>query len=267
MRTLVGVLALALVTLLTASGIATADTNDWMAKKYGIELSLGGSFIAMQDVNDYIPDPAYLGTPDKINLGTQFGFGFTYRSMRNFGWQFGYSRFAAGIPAIMEQKYRDETYFPGVSNLSWVEQTISGWELYSLATWYWPWKNKELSIAVGPSIFGANIDRSISNYRTAGSGANPAGSFSNAGGSSLGFVLAGGVEIPIKHDTFLNLSVGGRLGNVGKITYEDASGVEQTVYKNTGSNAEFGVDFSGAYLKATIRTYFKPSSDWRNPKK
>ena len=84
---------------------------------------------------------------------------------------------------------------------------------------------------------------------------------------SAGLMIMGGVEFPFKHDLNLVVQVGARWANVGKLTYTDNQDVEQTIYKNSASNATLGVDFSGAFVKASIRTYFRPSSDWRTPKR
>lgn len=271
MRNSVGALATILAILILAPGVTLAGQDDH-PKKYGIELQLGSGYIVMGDVNDFIPDPGFLDAryqgsdEDDIFLGTQFGIGMTYRHMDNFGWAFGYNRFVSGVPVVWESKYRRNAYYvPGSE--SWIEQTVAGSELYIQPTWYWPWKNREIMFGVGPALYTANLDRSISIIRSAGSGANPAGSFADANGKALGLLVTGGVEFPMMEKFYLTVQGGFRLANIGKLTYEDEQDVEQTIYKNSASNATFGADFSGAFIKLSIRTYFKPSSEWRDPNK
>ncbi len=271
MRNSVGALATVLAILILAPGFTLAG-QDVQSKKYGIELQLGGGYIVMGDVNDFIPDAGFLDTrfqgsdEDNIFLGTQFGIGMTYRNMKNFGWAFGYNRFVSGLPVIWESKYRRNAYYiPGSE--SWVEQSITGSELYIQSTWYWPWKHREIMFGVGPALYSATLDRSISIIRSAGSGANPAGSFADANGKSLGLLVTGGVEFPMMNNFYLTVQGGFRLANIAKLSYEDEQNVEHTIYKNSTSNATFGADFSGVFIKASIRTYFKPSGNWRDPNK
>jgi len=272
MRNKVGALVTVIAILILTPGLILADQGDH-PKKYGIELQLGGGVYSMGDINDYIPepgfiDPRYVGSDeDDIFFGTQFGLGITYRQMDKFGWSFGYNKLTAGIPVVFEQKYRRNAYYQGTSE-SWVEQTISGSELYFMPTWFWPWKkNREIIFSVGPAVYSATLDRSVSIIRSEGSAANPAGSFADAKGMSLGLSIIGGVEFPLNKDFWLTVQVGGRFANVGKLIYEDDQDVEHTIYKNSASNSTLGVDFTGVFLKCSIRTYFKPSSEWRSPKR
>lgn len=271
MRNLVGVLAIFLSLLFIVTSPAQAGKN-FDAKKYGIELQIGGSYLAMQDVNDFIPDagfvnPAYMGTAnDKIEIGTQLGIGFTYRQMHDFGWSFGYNWLMAGIPGIFDQIHRVNAYYPsGGGAESWSEQTVSGGELYIAPFWLWRWGNKDINLTIGPAIYRASLDRSISITRSVGS-PNPAGSFEEASGTSLGFFGSVGLDIPIKNNYFLSIQAGGRLAKVTELTYKDNQGVEQTVWQNSSGNATFGVDFTGVFLKLGVKTYFLPDSDWRSPK-
>ncbi len=268
MRNTVGALAVVLAAVLILPGFTLADEG-MNLKKYGIEFQLGGSYMTMDDVNDFIPEPGFItyygGDKKQIHFGTQFGIGFVYRHMKDFGWMFGYNRFMAGVPSVWGDKYRRNAYFqPGLE--SWTEQTITGSELYIQATWFWPWKEREIMFAAGPAVYSASLDRTISIIRSVGSGANPAGSFSDASGIAVGLLVTGGVEFPMKGNYYLTVQGGFRLANVGTLTYDDNQDVEQTVYKNTASNATFGVDFSGAFVKFTVRTFFKPSSKWRSHK-
>ena len=272
MRNLVGVLAIVLTLLLITPGSTQAGQNI-DTKKYGIEFQLGGGFFAMQDVNDFIPDPgfidpAYMGADEKtIHIGTQLGVGFSYRQQENFGWLFGLNTLTAGVPVILKEKYRTNAFFPeSLGAESWAEQTVSGWEIYMTPTWYFDWKDLDLNFQIGPAIYRATLDRSISIVRTEW-GANPAGSFDNANGTALGLIVAGGLEIPLSETYFFNIRLGGRLATVGELIYENNQGVEESVYKNSASNSTLGVDFSGAFLTLALRTYFLPSSAWRTPGK
>lgn len=271
MRNLVGVLAIVLIILLIAPGTTQAGKNVDL-KRYAIELQLGGSFYAMQDVNDYIPDPGFAnpltqGTDEKsINIGTQLGVGFSLRAEEHFGYEFGYNLMATGIPPVLTQEYRMNAYFPeGLGAESWVEQRVSGWELYITPTWYWDWGTKEIGFSIGPAIYRANLDRSISIVRSA-SGSNPAGSFDDASGTALGFYGSLGLELPISEKYYLNIKLGGRYGNVPELTYEDNQGVEQKVWMNSASNSTLAVDFSGVFLKFSVKSYFFPSAAWRTVK-
>jgi len=270
MRNLVGVLAVVLTILLLAPGLTQADPTYNAEKKFAIDLRLGAGVYTMVDLNDYLPETEFLSYPgkddDQINFGTQVGFGFGYRIQENFGWMFGFNFMTSGVPAIMEGKYRKNAFYPQAMGAeSWVEQTVSGSELYILPTWYFGWgENKELSLSAGPAIYRASLDRTISIVRTAGSNANPSGSFTEAKGTALGWMLVGGLEIPMKKSTDLLIQVGGRIAKVDEIAYKDQNDVENTVWMNTSSNATMAVDFSGAFLTVGIRTYFASSEDWRN---
>jgi len=274
MRQSAGTLATVLVFLILLPGLVSAE-KVMHPKKYGVEIMFGGGYYAMEDVNNYVPEQNFLlypgGDNDKINIGTQFGLGINYRQMDNFGWSLGYTRLAAGVPVALEEKQRLNAFYRDPStnaslDESWSEQTISGSEWYFLPTWYWDWKNREIMFSVGPAIYHASLDRSIAIYRSVGSGANPAGSFENATGSALGMIISVGVEIPYKKSLFLTVKAGGRLANIGELTYEDDQGVEKTVMKNTGSNATLATDFSGGFVKVGFRAYFKPTSEWRSPR-
>jgi len=292
MRNLVGVLAIILTFLLLVPGYAPAEEKIY-PKMYGMEVQFGGGFHMMTDVNDFLPDEAFINYPgtdeDKINIGIHFGIGFSFRNNpgvvdeplplfipfwapflgqpNSFGWVFGYNRFNAGIPGAIEGKYRANAFIPGAGAESWVEQTISGSEFYIMPTWYWGWKDKEIFMSVGPAVYHASLDRSISITRSVGSGANPAGSFDGAIGTALGAMYVIGIEIPVSEDYYLSIKGGGRLANVTKLTYEDNQDVEHTVWKNAASNATLGVDFSGAFINFAVRTYFGPSSKWRSPER
>ena len=248
-------------------------------KKYGFEITLGGGYYLMDDVNDFIPDAAFIdpfqmgGDEDKINIGNQLGFGFIYRNMDNFGWVFGYNRLNSGIPVAITGKYRINAFFKDPSTgrtleeESWVEQSLSGRELYAMPTWYFDWNNKDISLSMGPALYRVKMDRSIAITRSFGSGSNATGSFAEADGSALGLMISAGIEFPISEKFFFNFQAGGRLANIGKLTYDDNQGVEQTVWLNNASNATMSVDFTGGFAKASIRTYFTPTSDWRSPRR
>ncbi len=270
MRKFFGALASTALILCMISG--TLQAGEFMhPKKYGFELTLGGGYYLMGDVNDFIPDNNFIDRPgpddDKINIGNQLGFGFIYRNMENFGWVFGYNRLNAGIPVAITGTYRKNTFFPGVGTESWVEQSLTGGELYVMPTWYAEWHDMDVSLSMGPAVYRVKMDRSVSITRNAGIGANSAGSFSEADGTAMGFMLSAGFEIPISDTYFLNVQAGGRLANIGTLTYEDAQDIERTVFLNSASNTTMEVDFTGGYLKASIRTYFKPTSNWRSPRK
>jgi len=268
MRNLAGALAAALALFILLSGPATAG-DAYLAKKYGIDVQLGGGYYAMEDINNFIPDAAFIdprfkgADKDDINFGSQFGVGFSYRHMKNFGWTFGLNYLAAGIPAAMEQKYRRNCFI--TADESWTEQTINGREIYILPTWYWPWKRNELMLGIGPAFYRASLDRVISIVRSSGSGANPAGSFDDAHGTSLGLLINGGVEIPVEKNLYLMVLGGIRMAKVGTLTYTDNTDIEQKVMKNTASNATLAADFSGFFVKVALRSYFIAGSDWRSP--
>ncbi len=270
MRKLVGVLAIIfLVTLLTPNLVLAWQFQH--PKKYGVVFTLGGSYLNMGDVNDYIPDQGFIdwagSDEDDIQIGTQFGFGIAYRQEENFGWLFGYNMLASGVPVVFEQQYRRNAFFPTAGGAeSWVEQKISGSEFYIMPTWYWGWGTKEIFFSIGPALYNAKMDRTISITRNAGAGANNAGSFSDASGSAVGGQIALGLELPISDHNYLDILVGGRLGNIGELTYEDNQGIENKVWLNSASNATFGVDFSGFFLNLALRMHFQPETDWRTPR-
>jgi hypothetical protein len=228
--------------------------------KYGVELQLGGGFHALTDVNDYVPAnqlAAY--TPaEELMIGAQFGFGLLYRQEAMFGWQFGYNRFMS----LVDSKFRiADNALP----TSWAEQTLSGSELYAMATWFWPWDNLELSLGVGPAIYTASLDRSVDVF-TSGSHITSA-SFSDANGKSFGLVGALGLELPLKETLGLNVQLGGRWGKVERLNYKDPNNPdqEQPVYLSSASGSYLPVDYSGAFVKVGLRAYFQPASGWRTP--
>lgn len=280
MRKPVGVLTTILALLLLLPGITQAvapghaeDLIKIHPKKYGIELTVGSGYSVMENVNNFIPDagfinPLYMGSDeDDINISTQLGIGFSYRSKNDFGWTFGFNRLTAGIPAVLEQKFRRNAFFPESQGAeSWAEQTVAGTEIYFTPSWYWDWNNKDVSFNIGPAIYRAKLDRSIAIVQSSGSGANPAGSFNDATGTSLGLLISAGLDIPMKESYFLTIKGGARLANVGKLTFDDNQDVEQTVWLNNSSNATLAVDFSGVFLSVGVRAYFQPSSDWRSPR-
>jgi len=264
MRNLVGVLAFVITLLLLTPSFTLAEqAND--LKKFSVELKFGGGYYAMQDVNDYLPETEFLNYPgsdeDDILVEGQFGFGFAYRNMHNFGWVFGYNFLSTGIMP----DYRRNAFYPQAQGAeSWVEQKVSGSEFYIMPTWYWGWGNKEISFSAGPAVYSATLDRTISIVRNAGSGANSAGSFNDATGKSLGLLVNVGLEFPTWKSTNFFVNGGFRLANVGELIYKDASDIDQTVWMNTNSNSKFSVDFTGAFLGVGLRWYYAPSTEWRN---
>jgi hypothetical protein len=269
MRKTVGALA-AVVSLLWALPVASLATGN-LPHQYGVELQLGGGYLSLADVNDFVPATTFSGiTPEnKINVGAQFGVGILYRQLTDFGWQIGYNRFVS----VADSKFRITDY--PRSPESWAEQTLSGSELYAMATWYLPYTGdrwwlrwmKEVSFGVGPALYSANMDRSIDIAQPDGGSHLTAGSFADASGRSFGFTAALGAEIRLKENTGLAISLGGRLAKVNKLTYKDTSDQEITVLLNSASNATMPVDFSGLFLKISLRGYFQPTSDWRNPQR
>ncbi|MBM3327067.1 MAG: hypothetical protein FJY65_08845 [Calditrichaeota bacterium] len=248
------VVALALAAILCATLPAAAPAET--PHKYGVELQLGGGYFTMGDVNDFVPSSAFNNIePDKLNLGSQLGVGILYRHLDNFGWHFGYSRF------IMLQKYRVSAYLSAVE--SWCEQTVSGSELYAMATWFWPTDIGEISLGVGPAFYSGALDRSIDIVQD-GQTHLTAGTFADAEGNGFGMLGNIGLEIPLKETLGLGIVFGGRLAAIDKIMYKDAQEAERTVYTG-GSNATFGIDYSGAFAKLTLRAYFKPDAGWRSP--
>ena len=97
MRNLVGVLAATLAILIA---LPSPSTCEEINKKFGVELQLGGGYSILGDVNNYTPSQLSTYNPDKeINVGAQYGLGIMYRPIENFGWQFGYNRFADPVLA------------------------------------------------------------------------------------------------------------------------------------------------------------------------
>ncbi len=258
MRKLVGALVVATTLVWSSPSVSTAGE---LSHKYGLELQLGGGLHLLTDVNDYIPANNFAGIvpAEEMMVGGQFGVGILYRSMPNFGWQFGYSRFVS----LIDQKFRISD---GNSTESWAEQTMSGSELYAMATWYFPWKSWELSFGAGPAIYNATLDRSVDIAQEGGSHIT-SGSFSDATGKSLGALGTFGLEIPLREMVGLNIQVGGRLAKVGKIEYEDPNNSSNRipVYLNSASGSLLPVDFTGGFVKISLRGYFHPANDWRSP--
>lgn len=259
MRKTVGALVV-VVSLLWALPVASLAAVD-LPHKYGLELQLGGGYLNLADVNDYLPAQSFNGLKpaQKINIGAQFGFGLLYRQMMDFGWQIGYNHFIS----VVDSKFRISDGRIGAE--SWAEQTLSGGELYALATWYWPWKQKEIFFGIGPALYSASMDRSVDLVSSDGGSHITSASFADASGRSFGLLTAVGIELPLKQDLGLAIQLGGRLGKVSKLTYTDSSDREITVPLNSSSNASFPVDFSGVFVKINLRGYFQPASDWRNP--
>lgn len=260
MRKLVG--ALVVVATLLWSLPSVSNAMGLLTPKYGLELQLGGGMHFLSDVNDYLPAANFAGiTPaEEMMVGMQFGLGMVYRQMPGFGWQFGYNRFVS----IVDQKFRI-TNAPAYPE-SWAEQTLTGGEFYGLATWYWPWKYFEVSFGLGPAIYTASMDRSIDIAQDGGSHIT-SGSFSDASGKSLGVAGAFGIELMIREMIGLNLQLGGRYAKIGKIAYEDPNnaGSDIPVYLNSASGSYLPIDYSGIYLKLSLRGYFHPAGDWRTP--
>lgn len=260
-----GMLGLILALLIVFSSSTSAAD---IPKKYGVEIQLGGGYYLMDDVNNSLPNEFNIPgvpTPDKINIGEQVGLGISYRNLENFGWQFGFNKMAfIGI-----QKFRIEAQLPGTGVVSWSEQTISGAEFYALATWYKPMSSFDLMFGVGPAVYWASLDRSNSIVNTSvGSVGNPAGSFTDANGKSLGLMGSIGIAIPVGSTMDLVIQAGGRYAKVTQLEYENPNTAQdEIVYKNSGTGSKMTVDFSGGFIKLSLRSYFKPSSDWRSPKR
>ncbi len=259
MRKLVGALVVVTTLLWSLPSVSTAAE---LSHKYGLELQLGGGMHLLTDINDYLPATNFAGIvpAEEMTVGAQFGIGILYRQMPEFGWQFGYNRFAS----IIDQKFRI-TDAPN-SPESWAEQTLSGSELYGMATWYTPWENKELSFGIGPAIYNATLDRSIDIAQESGSHIT-SGSFSDGKGKSFGVILALGLEFPIREMVGFNVQVGGRFAKVSKIAYEDPNNSTNDipVYLNSASGSLLPVDYTGVFLKLSLRGYFHPANDWRSP--
>jgi len=266
MRKTVGMLTLLMALLIALPSISSATDDN--PKKFGLELQLGGGFYWMEDVNDFIPSDFRYETPDEVHIGSQFGIGIVYRHAKNFGWQIGYNRLAAGVPIAFKHKYEVRAYLGGASEESWAEQTVSGYEIYFMATWYKPTRAGEWMFGVGPAFYKAHLDRSIDIVRD--SGPNPShltgGSFSDAEGKTLGMLLTIGYEMPLSTTTSLVFQGGGRLAKIGELSYEDPDALcgEQTVYKNAATGSKLAVDFTGGFAKVTFRAYFKPATGWRH---
>lgn len=258
-----GMLGLILALLIVFSSSTSAADSP---KKYGVEIQLGGGYYLMDDVNNALPNELNLPgvSPDKINIGEQVGVGITYRSLENFGWQFGFNKMAfIGI-----QKYRIEAQLANTPGKSWAEQTVSGSEFYALATWYKPMSSFDLMFGVGPAIYWASLDRSIDIINSAGGSHLTTGSFADANGKSLGVMGSIGIAIPVGSETDIVIQAGGRYAKVSQLKYENPSTAqEEIVYKNSGTGTKMTVDFSGGFVKLSLRSYFKPSSEWRSPKR
>lgn len=262
MQKTAGLLGIILALIIALPSVSPAEDHP---RKYGVEVQAGFGYFTMDDVNDYMPlefnQPTFpVPEPDKINIGEQFGIGLTYRHIDNFGWQFGFNKMALlGI-----QKYRVEVVLPLTPDTSWAEQTISGSEFYIQATWYSSLTESiDLFFGIGPALYWAKLDRSIEII----DGTNK-GSFANATGKSMGAIVTLGLEIPIGSTTGLAFHLGGRYAPVTELEYEDPStNQDELVYKNPGTGSKMAVDFTGGFFKITLRSYFKPSSDWRSPKR
>lgn len=259
--------------LLIVPSVSNAEAS---SHKYAVELQLGGGSTAMTDVNDYLPSAAFSGiTPaSKLDVGMAFGVGLLYRcdldAMPNwlpgnpyFGYQFGYNRFVS----LADSKYRISD---GGLPESWAEQTISGTEISAQAAWYWPiYKRLEVSLSMGPALYLANMDRQLNIVNSSGS-IGKEGSFSNANGKALGFVGGAGLEIPFADDLSVAVVLGGRYAKISKLTYDsglkDANGntIYNSVWLDEPSQRALPVDYSGVFLKFTLRGYFGPSGDWRS---
>ncbi len=281
----VGKLVLISVFILTLPSVSSA--TDDHPRKYGVELQLGGGYYMLGDVNDYIPfDLGKLKNEpdDKINIGSQFGIGIIYRVEDNFGWQIGFNKLSAGIPGIFEQKYKIEAQIFGAIDSSWAEQTVKGWELYALPTWYKSTGAGEMMFSIGPSVTSASLDRSIDICKDSSGTHLSGGSFVAAKGKALGLIVALGYEMPLSANTGLSFQFGARVAKIGWIKYpvvleclteEETNRIsEETtdtkayeiVYINEGIGKKFALDMTGGFAKVTYRMYFKPSSKWRSYK-
>ena len=279
----VGKLVLISVFILTLPSVSSA--TDDHPKKYGVELQFGGGYYMLGDVNDYIPI-GFVGLKDepddKVNIGLLLGIGIIYRVEDNFGWQIGFNKLTAGIPGIFEQKYKIEAQLFGAIDSSWAEQTISGWELYALPTWYKPIGAGEFMFGIGPTITAATLNRSIDLCKDSTGTHLSTGSFVAAKGKALGLTLTLGYEMPLSPNTGLSFQVAARVAKIGWIRYpiiligqteEEANRISEettvskgfnTVYINEAIGTRFALDMSGAFAKVTYRMYFTPSSKWRS---
>lgn len=267
MHRMAGLLGIILALLIALPSVSPAADHP---KKYGVDIQLGGGYYSMKDINDFLPvefnQPTFTPPePDKINIGEQFGIGMTYRNIDNFGWQLGFNKMALlGI-----QKHRVEVQLPGTPDVSWAEQTISGSEFYILATWYSDTEIGDLFFGVGPAVYWAKLDRSVDIINDQSGGSHlTKGSFANAEGKSVGAMVTLGLELTLGTSTGLSFQLGGRYAPVNELEYEDQSTQQnEIVYKNLGTGSKMVVDYTGGFFKITLRSYFQPSSDWRNPKR
>jgi hypothetical protein len=261
--------ALAIFALIVAlPEISSAEYNG--PKKYAVDFTLGGGYSFMGDVNDFIGNSAFTGyTPEtEINIGAQFGLGIAYRSMEDFGWEFGYNRIA------FIQNYRMAGFLRNGDAESFVEQSIKGAELYALPTWYWDMFGGQMSFGAGPAVYWATLDRSVDLVLNPGSHLT-SGGFSGAESKSLGVLGQLGLELNMGTMTGLIIQVGGRSAIVSKLRYYDEFGNQEIVWRDPSvsgvdskaSYPKLEVDYSGAFLKLTLRKYFTPSSDWRSPRR
>jgi hypothetical protein len=71
--------------------------------------------------------------------------------------------------------------------------------------------------------------------------------------------------MPLGENSGLVIQAGGRMATVTELKYENPAATDQktTVYKNAATGSTLAVDFSGAYLKIGLRSYFKPTHSWR----
>jgi len=263
MHKTVGMLAVVLAIIIALPNVSSAQDHP---RKYGLEFQLGGGYYLMEDVNNFLPSDFFGYEPDKINIGSQFGFGIIYRHKDNFGWNIGYNKLATGVPVALEEKYEVRTYLPGAAYESWVEQTVSGGEFYLMATWYGHLGGLETMFGIGPSFYGATLDRSIDIVRDATGSHLTGGSFFDATGNCLGMIASLGLEFPIGENSGLSIQFGGRIADIGELKYDDpnAQSGELVVYKNASTGSPMGVDFTGGFAKLTLRTYFKPTDNWRS---
>lgn len=245
---------------------------DDFAKKYGIELTLGGSYYNLADVNDFLADQDFAAyTPDRIHMGTQLGVTLLYRSKPNFGWQIGYNKLFSGVPGS-EQMFKHEAVLvsKGAALTSSAEQRVSGSETFALAMLYTHAGPLELSVGAGPAIYSANLERTVVLYQSAGlnAPANPSG-FSDATGWTTGLIGKVGLELDFTPYTGIALELGGRLAKVTKVKYTSPNTPDQEtiVMTNSYSNSSLPVDFSGGFARLSVRMYFSPASGWRDPRK
>jgi len=261
-----------LVAIFLALPLAGYAADDF-AKKYGVDIMIGGSYYNMTDINNFLADQDFIATdPEKINIGTQIGIALLYRSDPGFGWQIGHSRLFAGVPGIAEQKFKHEAILTskGASLVSTAEQRVSGGESYILGTFYTNTGPVELSLGIGPSIYSATLERTVVLYQSAGLNAPASPSaFTDATGWSMGFIAKVGIELDFSEQTGLAFEVGGRYAKVAKLSWEDPNNQDNVtiVRMNSYSNATLPVDFSGMFAKLTLRKYFEPASGWHQTRR